>query len=55
MKESTKDRRPEGATRKTGTIDRREIRETFKNFTATNLLAISEVLTALARKKIKAR
>lgn len=53
MKESTKDRRPEGATRKPGLIDKREIRELYRNFTPGQLLAISETLTALARSKIK--
>lgn len=54
MKESTKDRRPEGATTETGLIDQKEIQSMFEKFTAEELLAISETLTAMARSKIKA-
>lgn len=54
MKESLKDRRPEGATEKPGLVNPKEIRVTFQNFTADQLLTISETLTAMARKKIKA-
>lgn len=54
MKESAKDRRPEGATVQPGLVDQKEICSMFQNFTADELLAISETLTALARQKIKA-
>lgn len=53
MKESAKDRRNEVATKEESTVNPKEIRETFRNFSATNLLAISEVLTGMAKKKIK--